>query len=397
VPSKNKYEHEFISEENMTVLVNQLFKIGTTILVNIPSCDTDPAITIDLDLQEMTLHITENSLKHPLIVDEIRISIVRSGLIPPQNLSNLEKLLKEHYEFHKLVMLSPCIPIALDTGSLIRGIPTLIRELLAELATYIIFIEPQTVKDELDRMLKNGKWSSRLALLAITELNRIPNLILSRITNIPNHAEDSDSKILEELKILAKDLPHLTFLTMDKNLAIRVAKENIRSVFLDQPVLHDSFKIKGHDPGRWVKNISRFLHTLAIAAGTISISCADETITLNGVWSGKKPEHWHKNLIRILIPSGSKILPPLRRHLSILQKASDRAKSRYKKTIEPITGPLLTTREAACLLRVTPSTIRRWIKMGKIRAIRPTDRRLLIPSEEIWKLMSPENSKKENH
>lgn len=49
-------------------------------------------------------------------------------------------------------------------------------------------------------------------------------------------------------------------------------------------------------------------------------------------------------------------------------------------------SPLLTAREAAALLRVTPRTIYLWIRAGKLRAYRISDRVTRIPASEVERL-----------
>lgn len=48
---------------------------------------------------------------------------------------------------------------------------------------------------------------------------------------------------------------------------------------------------------------------------------------------------------------------------------------------------LLTTGEAASRLGVTPKTIARWAKMGKIRAVFLPSGRIKIPEDEVEKIL----------
>lgn len=60
--------------------------------------------------------------------------------------------------------------------------------------------------------------------------------------------------------------------------------------------------------------------------------------------------------------------------------------------MQTIDGQMLTVAEAAELLRVAPSTIRRWIREGEIQAYRVGKRRIGVRREDLSRVVVPANT-----
>ncbi|MHA1327660.1 MAG: hypothetical protein ACTSRH_10120 [Promethearchaeota archaeon] len=335
--NNNKIGEFYISSKDLITLFNVLYKFENyTFNVfpyilnrNLFKFQLDKSITLQLLIEKREYNEISNIFYNFFDIfprfEFVRNILLASGFL---HVGNQEELWNQIERIKRIDPLKGerITYIGMDTNCYINRLFSLISRRLGRDSKKLCYVTSRIIQNELTSMekikqqkidqLKNildfssnfleDFWNSetvkaRNKRLGLGEFRKMRNvshcLINTSVKKMPN--QENDFQIIEDFRNQVISRNHdLLVLTFDKQFYDMAREEGSICVLLSFPPLDD---IPNKLLGDW-EDLCDLIYLSSIFFGKISLR-SKSTVQISGIWRGKKPEDWDKEIIKVKIGS----------------------------------------------------------------------------------------------
>jgi len=352
---EDRFEKFLICEDELQVVLNELYKESEKFEIMLPFTLREPALEINFKTLEIKINVGKNDFQLPVKTakkvkseisnyGDVLDALFSAGILKPENENEIINFLKNKMtEAEKFTSSPRPFAIAFDTNCFmlkvpsnllqkeLRKIPCVYSELVLEELGLLAQHKLNGIIEHLKQLYPSSAHElsflrhcetriARRAKMGIAEVNKLqiehagktigakPPNNFSTLSSIErdNQIIESYVNYQEERKV------ELIFLTTDNNANIRAATKGLATFYIKQPTNLSNIKIN-------YKSLTKLFYTLSVMFGYIKLRTGFTTTLIYSTWPGKTFNEWKNNLMKILIPKDTKATQNIRKHLAVLR------------------------------------------------------------------------------
>jgi len=352
---ENRYEKFLIREDELQIVLNELYKESENLEIILPFTLREPALEINFEKLKIKVNVEKGDFQLSMrIAKKVKREIpdygdlldafFSAGILKPENENEITDFLKNRImEAEKFTSSPRPFAIAFDTNCFMLKVPSnllqnkfrkiscvyseLVLEELGLLAQYKLNGVIEHLKQlypslthELSLLRRCETKISRRAKMGIVEVSRLQIEYAGKTigARVPNNFStlnsiERDNQIIESyIKFREERNVELLFLTTDNNANIRAAAKGLPTFYIKQPTNLSNIEIN-------YRNLTKLLYTLSVMFGYIKLRTGFVTSLIYSTWPGKTFNEWKNSLMKILIPKDTKPAETIKKHLTVLR------------------------------------------------------------------------------
>lgn len=352
---ENRFEKFLIREDELQIVLNELYQESKTFEVMLPFTLREPALEINFENLEIKINVEKGDFQLSMnITKKVRNEIpsygdfldafFSAGILKPENENEITSFLKSKIAETERFTSSPRpFAIAFDTNCFmlkvpsnllqeeLRKIPCVYSELVLEELGLLAQHKLNGIIEHLKQLYPSSAYEISLLRHCETRIARRAKMGIAEVSKLqiehagktigakpPNNFStlnsiERDNQIIESyLKYQEERNVQLVFLTTDNNASIRAATKGLPTIYIKQPANLSIPKIN-------YKSLTKLFYALSVMFGYIKLRTGFTTTLIYSTWTGKTFSEWKNSLMKILIPKESRPAQTIRKHLTILR------------------------------------------------------------------------------